>query len=88
MPTQSHSYVDSPSCPLGFTATGRENPTPVWSLGGRGQRWQVCALSTEHVDTGRDLLGETSVAPQGFRAIVEATGFSAGSDLHASCLSQ
>lgn len=45
----------------------------------------MCALSTERVDTGRDLGGEPSVAPQGFRAIVEATGFSAGSDLHPSC---
>lgn len=45
----------------------------------------MCALSTERVDSGRDLGGEPSVAPQGFRAIVEATGFSSGSDLHPAC---
>lgn len=47
----------------------------------------MCALSTERVDTGRDLRGEPSVAPQGFRAIMEAAGVSAGSDLHPACQS-
>lgn len=47
----------------------------------------MCALSTEREDTGRDLGREPSVAPQGFRAIMEAAGFSVGSDLHPACQS-